>query len=63
MGSFASGLQSVYDFLFSIIHSQLSTIPMSINKLRQQLWDYDRRYRIGEPVISDTEYDLLLRKL
>ncbi|MDR1269350.1 MAG: NAD-dependent DNA ligase LigA, partial [Planctomycetaceae bacterium] len=36
---------------------------MTINELRKQLWDYDRRYRLGEPVISDTEYDLLLRKL
>lgn len=36
---------------------------MSINKLREQLWDYDRRYREGEPIISDLEYDRLLGKL
>ncbi|MDR0337120.1 MAG: NAD-dependent DNA ligase LigA [Planctomycetaceae bacterium] len=36
---------------------------MSLNELRKKLWDYDRRYRLGEPIISDTEYDLLLRKL
>ncbi|MDR2705856.1 MAG: NAD-dependent DNA ligase LigA, partial [Planctomycetaceae bacterium] len=36
---------------------------MSINELRKKLWDYDRCYRLGEPIISDTEYDLLLQKL
>ncbi|MDR0610191.1 MAG: NAD-dependent DNA ligase LigA [Planctomycetaceae bacterium] len=36
---------------------------MSINELRKKLWDYDRRYRFGEPIISDREYDLLLRQL
>ena len=36
---------------------------MTLESLRQQLWDYDRRYRCGEPVISDTEYDKLLREL
>lgn len=35
----------------------------SINGLREQLRDYDRRYRIGEPIISDLEYDRLLEKL
>ncbi|MDR2643197.1 MAG: NAD-dependent DNA ligase LigA [Planctomycetaceae bacterium] len=34
-----------------------------LNTLREQLWDYDRRYRAGEPVISDLEYDQLLRRL
>lgn len=37
--------------------------PMSIEKLREQLRDYDRRYRAGEPAISDLEYDRLLRQL
>ena len=36
---------------------------MTLESLRQQLWDYDRRYRLGEPIISDTEYDQLLREL
>ena len=36
---------------------------MTLESLRQQLWDYDQRYRLGEPVISDTEYDRLLREL
>ena len=36
---------------------------MARDTLRQQLWDYDRRYRLGEPMISDTEYDRLLREL
>jgi DNA ligase (NAD+) len=36
---------------------------MQIDDIRNQLRDYDRRYRFGEPVISDTEYDKLLRKL
>ncbi|MDR0391279.1 MAG: hypothetical protein LBH59_05195, partial [Planctomycetaceae bacterium] len=35
----------------------------SLDILREQLWDYDRKYRAGEPVISDLEYDQLLRKL
>ncbi|MDR2115961.1 MAG: NAD-dependent DNA ligase LigA [Planctomycetaceae bacterium] len=39
------------------------SISDNINELREKLWDYDRRYRIGEPIISDTEYDLLIRKL
>ena len=34
-----------------------------LDSLRRQLWDYDRQYRLGEPVISDTEYDRLLREL
>ena len=38
-------------------------ITMTLDALRQQLLDYDRRYRLGEPVISDTEYDRLLREL
>jgi DNA ligase (NAD+) len=38
-------------------------MSLSINELRKKLWDYDRCYRLGEPVISDTEYDLLLLKL
>ncbi|MCL2710970.1 MAG: NAD-dependent DNA ligase LigA [Planctomycetaceae bacterium] len=36
---------------------------MILNSLRQQLWDHDRLYRQGEPIISDTEYDRLLREL
>ena len=36
---------------------------MTLDSLRQQLGDYDRRYRLGEPIISDTEYDRLLREL
>ena len=36
---------------------------MILDSLRQQLWEYDQRYRLGEPVISDTEYDRLLREL
>jgi DNA ligase (NAD+) len=36
---------------------------MSLNEFRKKLWNYDRCYRLGEPIISDTEYDLLLRKL
>jgi DNA ligase (NAD+) len=36
---------------------------MTLDALRQQLWDYDRRYRLGEPVISDTEYDRLFQEL
>jgi len=36
---------------------------MILDSLRQQLLDYDRRYRLGEPVISDTEYDRLLHEL
>jgi len=36
---------------------------MTLDSLRQQLWDYDRLYRQGEPVISDTEYDRLLQEL
>ncbi|MDR2441258.1 MAG: NAD-dependent DNA ligase LigA [Planctomycetaceae bacterium] len=36
---------------------------MSINELRKKLWDYDRSYRLGEPIISDTKYDSLLRQL
>ncbi|MDR1483747.1 MAG: NAD-dependent DNA ligase LigA [Planctomycetaceae bacterium] len=35
----------------------------SLDSLREQLWDYDRKYRAGEPVISDLEYDKLLRRL
>ncbi|MDR0327113.1 MAG: NAD-dependent DNA ligase LigA, partial [Planctomycetaceae bacterium] len=36
---------------------------MNLESLRQQLWDYDQRYRLGEPVISDAGYDRLLREL
>ena len=36
---------------------------MTLEALRQQLWDYDRQYRLGEPLVSDTEYDRLLWEL
>ncbi len=36
---------------------------MTIQELREKLWDFDRRYRSGEPVVSDIEYDRLLRQL
>ncbi|MDR2762530.1 MAG: NAD-dependent DNA ligase LigA [Planctomycetaceae bacterium] len=35
----------------------------SIESLRNRLWDYDQKYRAGEPVISDLEYDQLLKQL
>ncbi|HBT75845.1 MAG TPA: DNA ligase (NAD(+)) LigA [Planctomycetaceae bacterium] len=35
----------------------------TIETLRRQLWDYDRQYRLGEPAVSDREYDLLLERL
>ncbi len=36
---------------------------MPIEELREKLWEYDRRYRAGEPALSDWEYDRLLRQL
>ncbi len=36
---------------------------MNIQELREKFWDYDRRYRAGEPLVSDLEYDRLLRQL
>ena len=36
---------------------------MSIGKLREILKDADRRYRVGEPALSDLEFDRLLREL
>ena len=36
---------------------------MTLEELRRQLWDYDRCYRLGKPIISDSEYDRLLREL
>ncbi len=36
---------------------------MTLEKLREKLRDYDRRYRLGEPLISDLEYDRLLEEL
>ncbi len=36
---------------------------MQIENLRKKLWDYDKRYRAGEPLISDLEYDRLLDDL
>lgn len=39
------------------------SIQHEIQALRERLWDYDRRYRVGEPAISDLEYDRLLERL
>ncbi|MDR2345517.1 MAG: NAD-dependent DNA ligase LigA [Planctomycetaceae bacterium] len=41
----------------------MSENEKSIESLRKQLWDYDQKYRAGEPVISDIEYDKLLKQL
>jgi len=36
---------------------------MAIDRLRDELRDLDRRYRLGEPLISDLEYDRKLAEL
>ena len=36
---------------------------MTLESLRQQLREYDRQYRLGEPTMTDLEYDRLLREL
>ena len=36
---------------------------MTLESLRQQLREYDRLYRQGKPLISDTEYDRLFQEL
>ena len=52
----------VWAYTFPAPHGKMLAV-MTLDSLRQQLGNYDRQYRLGEPIISDTEYDQLLQKL
>ncbi|MDR2169163.1 MAG: NAD-dependent DNA ligase LigA [Planctomycetaceae bacterium] len=51
-----------FKFLTSIKRNMIDK-DESIELLRERLWEYDRCYRAGEPLISDLEFDRLLRRL